>query len=227
MKLFSRSRGLFWLACCYGFPLVCAHGAEWETWKNCRLSTTGYYDGDSFHVIKDGKDRIFRLYAVDTAETSEEFPDRVREQQDYFKASKEEILAAGEEAEEFTRRLLQKPFSVETQWVDAKGASRQQRFFAKITLADGSDLGLRLVEAGLARSYGMRHGLPFSYLGKLDRAESSARAARRGVWGGKDVELPVDEAADDAEQDSEPAGEILDTQSIFNSLQRDAAIGSE
>jgi endonuclease YncB( thermonuclease family) len=48
---------------------------------------------------------------------------------------------------------------VETCWIDAKGSSRRQQFFGKITLADGSDLGLPLVEAGLARSYGMRQGL--------------------------------------------------------------------
>lgn len=223
MKSLPRYAVGVWFAVCFASQSICAQSEDWETLRGCRLQTSEYFDGDSFHVIKDGKDRIFRLYAVDTAETGLEFPDRLREQEEYFKASEEEVLAAGAEAEEFTRRLLQKPFNVETQWVDAKGASHQQRFFAKITLDDGSDLGLRLVEAGLARSYGMTQGLSSAYLGKLDRAESSARAARRGLWGGKQAQLPADPKAAEEAQPSEGAGEIIDTQSIFNSLQHEAS----
>jgi endonuclease YncB( thermonuclease family) len=113
----------------------------------------------------------------------------VEEQAEYFRGNTAEILAAGTQAGEFTRRLLLEPFTVETCWIDAKGSSRRQRFFGKITLADGSDLGLPLVEAGLARRYGMRQGLQNSYLAKLDRAESAAKAARRGVWGGMSAGL--------------------------------------
>ena len=204
-----------------------ARASDWETWDGCRLVTTQFFDGDSFHVAKSGKDKIFRLYAVDTAETSEQIPERVEEQAKYFSATKDEVLAGGEQAEEFTRRVLQKPFMVETQWVDAKGASHQQRFYGKITSADGSDLGLRLVEAGLARSHGMTQGLPPEYLRKLDRAESVAKAARRGIWGGKKAELPTDEGAEDVGPTPEPDTDIIDTQSVFDSLQQESAAGPE
>lgn len=201
---------------------------DWENLKGCRLATAEYFDGDSFHVTNDGRDLIFRLYAVDTAETSEQIPERVKAQEDYFRARKDEILAWGKRAEEFTQRLLQKPFSVETHWIDAKGASRQHRFFGKITLADGSDLGLRLVEAGLARSYGIRDGLSASYLSQLDRAEAAAKRERKGLWGGKGSEHSVDDVeTDQSEPISEPDTGGIDTTAVFDSLQQEAERGPQ
>ena len=189
------------------------------------MATAKYYDGDSFHVAKVGKDRIFRLYAVDTAETNDDFPERVQEQQKYFRATKADVLAEGKKAEEFTRRLLQQPFTVETQWIDAKGNSRQQRYFGKITLSDGTDLAVRLVEAGLARSYGMREGLAGSYLAKLDRAEADAKRSRLGLWGGKSAAMPEDRE----EPEPAPAAEedMTGAQSVFDQLQRESATGLE
>jgi len=207
------------------FPLSSwpAHARDWETWENCRLATREYYDGDSFHVTKGGKDKIFRLYAVDTAETSAEHPERMEEQQKFFRAEESEIFAAGKKATEFTRRLLQKPFTVETQWVDAKGSSRDQRYFAKITLADGSDLGVRLLEAGLARSYGMREGLSGAYLAQVDRAQAEARRKRLGLWGGKSAPMPEDSSA--AEEEVKPLedSDILGTQSVLDRLQNESS----
>jgi len=209
--------------------LVTSAGAKgWETWDDCRLATYEYYDGDSFHVVKGGKDKIFRLYAVDTAETSDEHPDRISEQQGFFRATKEEILRAGKKATELTRRLLQKPFTVETQWIDAKGSSRAQRFFAKITLSDGSDLGVRLVEAGLARVYGMREGLTSSYLGKLDQAQANARRSRLGLWGGNE-KIPMPEEAAEEEETSAPLddSDVVGSQFLFDRLQQESAAGTE
>lgn len=207
------------------FAAGTAYGAGWETWKDCRLVTSQYFDGDSFHVVKSGRDRIFRLYAVDTAETSDEFPDRVKEQQKYFGATKEEVIAGGKKAEELTRRLLKEPFTVETQWIDAKGNSYKERFFGKITLSDGSDLAMRLVEAGLARSYGIREGLPLSYLGKLDQAQAAARRSRLGLWGGKIVPMPKDPDEDEPAPTPTPDEDVIDTTSMFNQLRRESSAG--
>lgn len=216
---------------CFVFFAFClvvrAHADEWEKWEGCRLATYEYYDGDSFHVVKGAQDKIFRLYAVDTAETSDEIPERVKDQQKAFKATKDEILAAGKKATEFTRRLLQKPFTVETLWIDAKGASREPRYYAIITLADGSDLGLRLVEAGLARSYGMQDGLPDSYLAKLDRAEAAAKRSRLGLWGSaENVAMPEDIGAGEDDKPLEDS-EVLGTQSVFDQLQRESSVETE
>ena len=221
MKFFLGSLALFVAAAL----VQSAHA--WDTLSGCRLASNEYYDGDSFHVVAGGEDKIFRLYAVDTAETNDEFPERVREQAEFFGVKKEAVLAAGEQAEELTQRLLQKPFTVETKWIDAKGNSRQQRFFAKITLSDGSDLGLRLVQAGLARSYGMRDDLPQSYIAQLDRAQEAARRSRLGVWGGGKNQAPLPPAEE--KQPSEPVEQVDDamsgSQSIFDRLQQEGAAG--
>ncbi len=208
--------------------LVSAPAAGWETLTACRLATAGYHDGDSFHVRSGGRDKIFRLYAVDTPETSDEFPERVREQCKYFGAKKADLLAAAAQAERLTFQLLAQPFTVETRWVDAKGNSRQPRYFARITLSDGSDLGARLIEAGLARSYGLREGLPPSYLTQLDRAEQTARRLRAGIWGGKAG--PVEKEIVPAE--TAPAGPPAETleqesQGIFDRLQQEGRTGVE
>lgn len=201
----------------------------WEKLQGCRLAANEYFDGDSFHVAADGKDRIFRLYAVDAAETNDEFPERVREQEEFFQTSKAVVLECGKQAEELSRRLLQKPFTVETKWIDAKGNSRQQRFFGRITLADGSDLGLRLVEVGLARSYGIRQDLPGDYLADLDRAQAAAKRKRLGLWGGgKSSAVLPPEQEEQAEESPEPAEAsdgALGTQSIFDRLQQENAAG--
>lgn len=164
----------------------CALQAEpWETISDCRLIENRYLDGDSFHVQAKNQDQVFRLYAVDAPETDDKFPERVNEQKKYFSTTKKAILAGGQEAAEFTRKLLQDPFTVETKWVDAKGNSQQPRFFAKVTLADGSDLGMRLIEAGLARSYGMREDVLLSYLNHLDKAQTAAQESGIGLWSAK------------------------------------------
>lgn len=201
--------------------------AGWEKWEGCRLEAEEYFDGDSFHVKKDGKDRIFRLYAVDTAETDDEFSNRVRAQRKYFGTTKANLLAAGKQAEELTAMLLQNPFTVETKWVDARGNSSQPRYFARITLADGSDLGLRLVQAGLARSYGMREDLPSSYLNALDRAQEAAKEAQLGLWAKKPSSPGGNEtkAAEKNDPKPSPDGAVLDTQSVFDQLQKESVGG--
>ncbi len=162
-----------------------AFAASWEAIPDCRLIENRYLDGDSFHVQAKNQDQVFRLYAVDAPETDDKFPERVKEQKKYFSTTKKAILAGGQEAAEFTRKLLQDPFTVETKWVDAKGNSQQPRFFAKVTLADGSDLGMCLIEAGLARSYGMREDVLLSYLNHLDKAQTAAQENGVGLWATK------------------------------------------
>lgn len=199
-------------------------GSGWESLEGCRLVSGAYHDGDSFHVLAGGKDTVFRLYAVDAAETGVEFPERVQEQGDYFRAGQEEVLAAGARARDLASRLLRQPFTVQTRWIDAKGSGRQARFFAKVTLADGSDLGLQLVGAGLARSYGLREGLPAAYLAELDRAEFSAKRARLGLWGGKEkVSPPENPAGRGSGEDRAAEEDLLGTGSVFRLLQEEAA----
>lgn len=97
---------------------------DWEILADCKLKNAMGNDGDSFHVLHGGKEHIFRLYFVDTPETSSDFPDRVKEQAGYFRITPDQALRLGREAESFTRKFLKEgTFTVYTCWEDAKGDS--------------------------------------------------------------------------------------------------------
>lgn len=157
----------------------------WTVLEGCRLTRSSSNDGDSFYARHEDKEYIFRLYYVDAAETSMDFPQRVEEQAEYFGLTPKDMLKLGEEATRFTHRLLNgKTFTAVTRWEDARGRSRLPRHFAFIVTEEG-DLDELLTAEGLVRIYGMP--VPGS-LGRtkrsdLERLEESARRQRLGAWG--------------------------------------------
>jgi len=212
---------------------VASAGASgWETITGCRLLTDRYFDGDSFEVRGGGRQKIFRLYAVDAPEMDKKFPQRIKDQCRHFKVTQKVLLEGAQQAKDLAASLMAQPFTVETKWTDARGDSGQPRYFAKITLSDGTDLATRLVEAGLARNFGMREGMTAAYLARLAKADESARAQKRGLWGERGAPAPRSvsattgaqgEASKPNEEKSEAGG--LDTQSIFERLQRESEGG--
>jgi endonuclease YncB( thermonuclease family) len=127
----------------------------------CVYKSQRWNDGDSFHVIlPDQKELIFRLYFVDTPEEERVYADRITEQAAYFKISADAALEVGNEASEFTKRALAKPFTTYTRWRRALGRSAIWRYYAIVITADERDLNELLVSAGLARIYGTRTPLP-------------------------------------------------------------------
>ena len=143
---------------------------------------SGANDGDSFMVKHGNKSFLFRLYSVDTAETTMSFPDRVSAQAAHFGITPDQALKAGLEAEKFAKRLLVRPFTVQTCWQDAKGNSQVPRFYAVITLSDGKDLAEQLAAAGLARVYGFTPTTPGFSLPKLQSLERLARGRKLGAY---------------------------------------------
>ncbi len=159
----------------------------WELLENCRLTRNASNDGDSFHVRHGNKEYIFRTYYVDAAETDLRFPDRVNEQAKYFGTSVRDTLKLGELATDYTKRALDgQMFNVVTRWQDARGSSRQPRYFAFI-ITDKGDLDELLVEQGLVRIYGMpvdgQNGL--RKLRRLKQLEKDAKQQQAGAWGMK------------------------------------------
>lgn len=206
--------------------------AGWETIDGCRLLTDRYFDGDSFEVRGGGRQNIFRLYAVDAPETDRNFPQRVKDQSRYFKVSQKVVLEGGERAKELVASLMGQPFTVETKWTDARGGSGRTRYFAKITLSDGSDLATRLIEAGLARNFGMREGMSAAYLSRLAKADEAARARKVGLWGewgrpapqGRSATTGVPKEGPKRNEDK-PESAGSETPSIFDRLQRESEEG--
>ena len=181
---------------------------DWVEFDGCRLAPNDSNDGDSFHVKHKGREYVFRLYFVDSPETSELIPSRVREQAESFEATEEEVLEAGKEAADFTKKALRKDFKVATRWEDARGMTKGGRHYAFVETAAGEDLGELLVAAGWARSYGMKAATrsrpAAQWQQRYDRLEKKARRAGAGIWGdGKGVPVELEPEQDPAKAESE------------------------
>lgn len=156
---------------------------KWDTLVGCRLVESGGNDGDSFYVRQGNQTFLFRLYGVDTPETRDSYPERVKAQAQHFGITTAQTIKAGVVAEEFTHKLLAgTTFTVGTCWQDAKGDSRLKRYYATITV-NGHDLAEQLAAAGLARVYGFTPPTPGFSEAKLKALEQQAKAARRGAYG--------------------------------------------
>ncbi len=162
--------------------------AQWETWTEARLVEGDYLDGDSFNVRKDGGRYTYtiRLYGADAPETDQRFPDRVKEQADYWGITVEQALQVGEDAAAFSRRFLADGFTVRTKKQDAMGGGTRNRYFGFVEAA-GMDMGVALVSNGLARVFGVYTDLPNGvrweiYRARLNNAERDAKANQRGAW---------------------------------------------
>ena len=195
-----------------------AAAQDWEKLQNCRLAPDQYMDGDSFHVLHDGKNHIFRLYFVDCAETDASFPQRIADQmEDFGLANEKAVLAAGEKAKEFTKKMLSGQFTVLTKWENARGNSRQPRNYAVI-LVGNKNLAEELTRAGLARAYGMPTDYPDatrtkSFKDNLRRLQANAIRQKVGAFAGTSrVLAPTVTAVPEREYvdyESEIGGQIL------------------
>lgn len=165
-----------------------ARRSGWAILEDCRLLPNPSNDGDSFHVMHDGREYIFRLYHVDTAETENTFPDRVREQALYFGITPREAIHYGNVAKKFTTKLLAgHPFTVATKWEDAMGSSDLQRFFA-VVVTDQGELDELLTRAGLVRIYGkdIEGSIGRNKQRTLLQLEKAAQKDRAGAWADSD-----------------------------------------
>ena len=107
--------------------------AKWERLEGCRLMTNTIVDGDSFHVVHQDREYIFRLYFVDTPETDASLKDRVADQAAYFGIAADDIPRAGKLAARFTRdQLAAGTFTILTRWQNALGRSKLARFYAVV-----------------------------------------------------------------------------------------------
>lgn len=161
---------------------------KWITYEKCSLVNDKYFDGDSFNVrVQTGYTYIFRLYGVDCGETDTRFPDRLIEQGKEFGLEPPEVLKWGKEAEKFTKKFLRKPFTVHTWKEKAGGKSKKNRYFAILINSQGERLDEALINAGLARAFGMPAAWPEGtdpkrFLRKLHALESKAKREDTGVW---------------------------------------------
>lgn len=174
-----------------GLLALSVEAADWQAYEKCVMAGDKYFDGDSFKVTTFGTrpyTYVFRLYGADCPETDTRYPERLEEQAKVFDVPVERLVHWGEKAKDFTEAFLRHPFTVHTKKEGARGASQQNRYYAIVIGHDGRDLAEALIEAGLARSYGMPVAWPPDstkdrYRRTLDRAEGSAKTKNAGIWG--------------------------------------------
>ena len=164
--------------------------AEWTKLERATLRADPSNDGDSFHVVANGKAYYFRLYFVDTPETQDRLKARIDEQAQVFGMNPKNVMKMGKVAEDFTRDRLKTPFTVWTEWMDARGDSQMQRFFAFVRDSEGRDLAQELVGNGLARVYGAQADHPegpnrMAQWGILDQRVQAAKSQKLGCWSDK------------------------------------------
>ena len=168
-------------------PSSAAERREWVTLTTCQYVAAKDNDGDSFRVQCGPNEFNLRLYFVDTPETNLRYPERTREQSEYFGVTLDETMKAGSKARDTVQELLQKPFVVATRWASAAGRSRETRYYALVEVG-GKGLAEVLVSQGFARTKGLFAKLPTgekakAYAEKLEQLEREARQKRLGIWG--------------------------------------------
>lgn len=163
-----------------------ATSPQWQKLEACTLLPNKYNDGDSFHVMHNGTEYLFRLYFVDCPESDQRFPERVQDQAAYFNTVPEKALELARLAKEYTAHQLHSPFTIITCWQKALGSSKLQRYYALVLTKNGY-LDRLLIQQGLARVYGKRITLPDGMLSKdyrllLSNLEIQAKSAGNGGW---------------------------------------------
>ena len=176
------------LAGCIAIPLS---AAELIDIKNVTLIEADLNDGDSFKVDADGRKLHLRLYYVDCLETtynSKSELERIREQQYHFGLEDpHDVVRYGEQATEYVKQVLSKPFTVYTSYAQAPGRSASVRFYAFIKTYDGYYLGYLLIEQGLARIHGKTRPSPdgtpsHNVLEELQDLRTIALLNHAGIW---------------------------------------------
>jgi endonuclease YncB( thermonuclease family) len=168
------------------WPSSAAERRQWVTLTNCQYVAARDNDGDSFRVRCDTNEFTLRLYFVDAPETDLRYPERTREQSEYFGVTLDETMKAGAKARDIVREILREPFVVGTRWATAAGRGKETRYYALVEVG-GKKLAEVLVSQGLARTKGVSPNLPTgekakAYAERLEALEREARQKRLGIW---------------------------------------------
>jgi endonuclease YncB( thermonuclease family) len=177
--------------------VVAADRKEWVRLTGCQYVAAKDNDGDSFRVRCGTNEFNLRLYFVDAPETNLRYPERTREQSEYFGVTLDETMKAGVKAKETVSDILREPFVVWTRWAAAAGRSREPRYYGLVEIG-GKGLAELLVSKGLGRTKGVTANLPTgekskAYLERLQALEHDAQQRRIGIWAGSKKEKPEKE----------------------------------
>jgi endonuclease YncB( thermonuclease family) len=173
-------------ACLAALQSLGAETKQWIMLTNCQHIVHADSDGDSFRVRSGTNEFLLRLYFVDAPETNLRYPDRTREQSEYFGVTLDETMRGGRMARDLVRDTLREPFSIWTRWASAGGRSKEPRYYGFV-LVGTNTLDELLVRKGLAQPKGVRPNLPTgekaaAHLQRLGALEADAKRQGVGLW---------------------------------------------
>jgi endonuclease YncB( thermonuclease family) len=165
---------------------LAAESRSWVLLTNCQYIANPENDGDSFRVRSGTNEFLLRLYFVDAPEANLRYPDRTREQSEYFGTTLDETMKGGRAARDLVRNILQDPFTVWTRHASAGGRSKEPRYYGFVLIGTNA-LDKILIRKGLARPKGVRPNLPTgekaaAHNQDLQALEAEAKAQKIGLW---------------------------------------------
>ena len=185
IRIYKRMAGLLaaaWVGMLI-LPLSAMAVKPWQVLEGCHLVESHNNDGDSFRVSWGGGEMTLRIYFADTPEVNMGYWDRIQAQAEYFGITPEQVVKVGEMAREFTQKVLNDGFDVQTRWQGVFGGANAARQYG-IVMVDGEDLADLLVANGLARIHGTGiGGQTWEKVERLRELEAESKAAGLGAWG--------------------------------------------
>jgi endonuclease YncB( thermonuclease family) len=177
--------------CAMAMAAQAADDKKWVRLDACRYVADKNNDGDSF-LVQCGREKFYaRFYFIDAPESDVTFPERVRQQYDYFGVTMDELTRGGAKARDYVQRTLSsRPFVIHTRHSSAQGRAKTVRYYSLVEV-DGRYLHEAMLSEGLARNFGTRVTLPTGQKGKpyadaLAQLEDRARLQRKGLWATSD-----------------------------------------
>jgi len=172
--------------CLAAWQSLAADRQPWQLLTNCQFVANPENDGDSFRVRAGTNEFVLRLYFVDAPETNLRYPERTREQSEYFGVTLDETMKAGRTARDLVRDTLREPFTVWTRHASAAGRGKEPRYYGFVLIGTNA-LDEILIRNGLARPKGVRPNLPTGekavvHVEKLQSLEAEAKRQRIGLW---------------------------------------------
>lgn len=129
------------------------------------VKVTKVVDGDTIHVMLDGKDQTIRIIGIDTPETVD---------------PRKPVQCMGQAASDRAKELLSNKFVFLESDPTQGDKDKYGRLLRYVYINGTDDYGLGAIEEGYAHEY--TYAVPYKYKTEYKRAEIAAQNAKVGLW---------------------------------------------
>ncbi|MEK7605803.1 MAG: thermonuclease family protein [Patescibacteria group bacterium] len=133
--------------------------------QNGLIKVTKVVDGDTLHVILNGKNQTIRVIGIDTPETVD---------------PRKPVQCMGKAASDRAKELLLGKYVFLESDPTQSDKDKYGRLLRYVFINGSDDYGLGALEEGMAHEY--TYAMPYKYQAEYKKAEKAAIAARIGLW---------------------------------------------